>query len=299
MGIQELSEVGVEEVTELRPPRYWVKMRTITDRRWFQATASIGTIALIAGLGSTFSHLTGLRLLYILPLWLLARVGGLWLGLLGAVAVASIIGRSDAAELALGRDLLQQNGVVRFLALAIVVVAIVQVERKLKASREMSIRDPLTGVLNRTEIQSRYESAMARVGPDRPGVAFALVDCDRFKEVNDTHGHAFGDMVLCVLASGLESAVGSNGSVGRMGGDEFVLLFDGVSEEEGFARMAEADRNFAEHMDSIGCQTTMSFGLAFSQDPRMTFQNMHEAADGRMYAHKRSEMSRLEGMIAG
>jgi diguanylate cyclase (GGDEF)-like protein len=80
--------------------------------------------------------------------------------------------------------------------------------------------DPLTGLLNRRGFfeaceNNRISAASALVG---------IVDIDRFKQLNDAHGHAMGDRALCALASGLRSLLGQDSIVGRLGGDEFAFV---------------------------------------------------------------------------
>jgi diguanylate cyclase (GGDEF)-like protein len=165
-------------------------------------------------------------------------------------------------------------------------LVIVHLETRLRDARAMATLDPLTGVFNRTEMQVRVERAIEKARNGGPNLSFIYIDCDRFKEVNDTHGHAFGDHVLRALAGMLQSAVQHQGIVGRMGGDEFVALFEGVSEADARARMQVAELRFTRDMRSLGCHTTMSFGLVPVGAEAMTFQSLLEEADHRMYAQK-------------
>ena len=90
------------------------------------------------------------------------------------------------------------------------------------ASREMltvdATRDALTGIWNRRSMQMAINRAIV-------GDCIALVDLDRFKQVNDTHGHAAGDEVLSVFADFLRRGLADIDAVGRLGGEEFVVLF--------------------------------------------------------------------------
>ena len=82
--------------------------------------------------------------------------------------------------------------------------------------------DGLTGLPNRTAVHQRIDEALAR--PDRDGVGVLFVDLDDFKRVNDLHGHAFGDLVLSAVSRRLAEAVRPADFVGRVGGDEFVIV---------------------------------------------------------------------------
>ncbi len=88
--------------------------------------------------------------------------------------------------------------------------------------------DGLTGLPNRTAVHRRIDDALART--DRDGVGVLFVDLDDFKRVNDLHGHAFGDLVLSAVALRLAEAVRPADFVGRVGGDEFVIVCEPATE---------------------------------------------------------------------
>jgi diguanylate cyclase (GGDEF)-like protein/PAS domain S-box-containing protein len=96
--------------------------------------------------------------------------------------------------------------------------------KRLEAELEFqALHDPLTGLANRTLLQSRLEVALARRGEPNP-VSLLLIDLDGFKEVNDAHGHLAGDYVLCELAARLKAVTRPSDTLARTGGDEFVLI---------------------------------------------------------------------------
>lgn len=90
-----------------------------------------------------------------------------------------------------------------------------------------ALYDPLTGAANRVLVNDRIEHAMARVAR-RTGssVALLFVDLDRFKPINDRHGHACGDLVLQVVARRLVDCTRGEDTVGRLGGDEFCVVVE-------------------------------------------------------------------------
>jgi len=128
------------------------------------------------------------------------------------------------------------------LTLALLLSLVVQTRRlkntmralhKENARAERNARhDPLTGLLNRCALTSKLEQRTGEDGEGNRGVV-ALVDLDRFKPVNDLHGHAAGDIVLQVIARRLEQEIGEDGLVARLGGDEFALVYaDGTNAEQ-------------------------------------------------------------------
>src|SRR6185436_6173098 len=93
-------------------------------------------------------------------------------------------------------------------------------QRKLQ---HQATHDSLTGLPNRAALLTRLDSALT-AGPLPPNVALLLLDLARFKEVNDTLGHEVGDRVLCEVAQRFQNALGADGFISRIGGDEFTVV---------------------------------------------------------------------------
>lgn len=91
--------------------------------------------------------------------------------------------------------------------------------------------DPLTSLPNRTAAIEEIRRAAARSRRDGTSAAVLFVDLDNFKQANDTHGHRFGDALLCVVAARLKAAAAATDFVARLGGDEFVLISCPVADE--------------------------------------------------------------------
>ena len=104
-------------------------------------------------------------------------------------------------------------------------------------NRYFAQHDPLTGLANRLQFSDLLTQAINRL-PDQP-FALAACDLDRFKDVNDSFGHSAGDIVLCAVAERLQTAVGDAGTVGRIGGDEFIILIDGYSDRQRLGSLAD------------------------------------------------------------
>lgn len=95
--------------------------------------------------------------------------------------------------------------------------------------RKAALYDTLTGLLNRGAVIERLESELSRSFRTGVPMSLALLDIDHFKDVNDTYGHGTGDKVLREIAERMKGAIRSYDSAGRYGGEEFLLIFPGIS----------------------------------------------------------------------
>ncbi|HWT99363.1 MAG TPA: PAS-domain containing protein, partial [Terriglobales bacterium] len=111
-------------------------------------------------------------------------------------------------------------------------------EREQQLNREATT-DALTGMLNRRGILAAIEGIPARLAQNTGGVALLYLDIDRFKQINDTLGHAAGDQLLKVFAQRLRQTVRASDLVGRLGGDEFVIMLVDVAQSNVAERIAQ------------------------------------------------------------
>ena len=157
-----------------------------------------------------------------------------------------------------------------------------------------TLHDPLTGLPNRALFVNRLEQSLAAAARTGHPVAVAFIDLDDFKRVNDTLGHAAGDLLLQEVAGRLSAVVRPNDTVARFAGDEFLVLTVGTS---GGLPVALADRLLgALHEPPLraGAGTvTASMGLAVSHEGVAPEQLLREA-DAAMYHAKRAGRARWE-----
>ena len=147
--------------------------------------------------------------------------------------------------------------------------------------------DDLTGLVNRREFERLSEEAIEAAGRFGTGLCVMLIDLNGFKQINDNFGHQFGDFVLKGCAEKLVDAVRDTDTVGRWGGDEFVVLLRGLDEAGGV-------RNSAERIGAKLSTTTVTDDVAISGSigaalhPRhgATFDDLMQAADVAMYEAK-------------
>ena len=161
--------------------------------------------------------------------------------------------------------------------------------------RELAIRDPLTGIFNRRHISERMEDAERRARTGAGTFHICLIDLDRFKQINDTFGHAVGDIVLQTVAKSIQAEMRDEDCFGRYGGEEFIVLLTG-SDRFRPAALAErirqrvADLRFADAAGPEG--VTVSIGIAAFRN-RECFSSTVSRADGALYAAKASGRNRV------
>ena len=112
-------------------------------------------------------------------------------------------------------------------------------ERMQVELRHAASHDPLTGLSNRLSIEDRLENAVARSEREQLQFAVLAIDLDGFKPINDTYGHSAGDALLLHVARQLTSAVRAADSVGRIGGDEFIVVLENIENDAAAEALAQ------------------------------------------------------------
>lgn len=157
--------------------------------------------------------------------------------------------------------------------------------------------DYLTGLANRRTLVAVGEQRFARAQSDGGGFALALIDIDHFKSINDVHGHGVGDIALRHVAHQLQSACRHTDFVARHGGEEFVILWDGMDGEGARAAGDSLRRLLAEHpleVQGMPLPVTISVGIAVHTERDTTFDQMLHRADQALYAAKTGGRDRVE-----
>ena len=149
--------------------------------------------------------------------------------------------------------------------------------------------DALTGLGNRSLLQEQAGSTMAADAERGTRTALLIVDLDHFKEINDTLGHATGDLLLAQVGQRIAAAVPQAEAVCRLGGDEFAVLLGGVERaEDADALAAELLRVLAEPavFDGLRLSVEGSVGIACAPDDAATFDELLKRADVALYQAK-------------
>ncbi len=157
--------------------------------------------------------------------------------------------------------------------------------------RHQAHHDSLTGLPNRLLSLRRLREYMRDTVPAHEMVGVIFLDLDDFKKINDSMGHEAGDLLLIEAAKRLESILDGRGTVGRLGGDEFIILLNklsSVSEADDIA--TQLVTRFREPFDIAGRQLvlTLSVGISFYPDDASTSSALLRNADSAMYQSKRA-----------
>ena len=146
--------------------------------------------------------------------------------------------------------------------------------------------DPLTGLANMRALQLAGEAELSRAAREDSSLALVVLDLDHFKEVNDRHGHPFGDRVLIAVAEALRSAVRGHDTVARYGGEEFVILLPGATADEAIG-VADRARALIAVVDIPDGPLSSSAGVAATTGSALSMNELFAAADSALYEAKR------------
>lgn len=156
----------------------------------------------------------------------------------------------------------------------------VRLEKKVE---ELSIIDGLTGVYNRNYLKYRVEEKKKKlIFP----FTVIMSDCNYLKKVNDQYGHEYGDILLKIVAETLKEEMPEDSPVIRMGGDEFMILCNGITEEKASELMANI-RESLKRKSKEKIPLSLAMGSYTVQSKEFSFEEVCHEADLRMYADKK------------
>lgn len=157
--------------------------------------------------------------------------------------------------------------------------------------RHLATRDPLTDKLNRTLIADRLSQALITAKRTNTKVAVLFVDMDRFKNINDSLGHDVGDILLIEVANRLSDVLRGNDSIGRLGGDEFLVVIEGMNEiTELVSTVQRVDDALTQpyFLQGREIRTSGSIGISIYPDNGEDTSRLMRCADLAMYEAKSS-----------
>src|SRR5579864_3172981 len=163
---------------------------------------------------------------------------------------------------------------------------------------QMATRDPLTGLFNRGYVDDRFAVELSRARRYRTPLTIAVVDADRFKLLNDTHGHPAGDQVLRKIGALLHDTFRQSDTSGRYGGEEFVVILPETDLEGAQAKIESLRETISSTPFQLGprgeeVQVTISAGLACFPDDGLNAADLFALADDRLFRAKREGRNRV------
>lgn len=249
------------------------------------------TLAILVGY-LEFSNSRALLVMLVLPvvlqLWVVhtenlasAQLGLLGFSLLTVGAAATVDVGDDALILQFAAISLAANS---YLGLA--VPALYAANQRL---RDQVSHDGLTGALSRAWFEDRAATELASgLAQGRPA-SIVMLDVDGLKELNDTHGHAGGDIALRELVQRCKDCLGREDFIGRLSGDEFAIFLPGSDEAEAGDIVQAIQRQLqAGPVASLGRRVSASFGIATAAGTPASLSQLLQGADQAMYAQKRA-----------
>jgi diguanylate cyclase (GGDEF)-like protein len=164
--------------------------------------------------------------------------------------------------------------------------------------RKQAHHDALTGIYNREQIVNLLTTAMQDL-PNDHALCLVMADLDHFKKVNDSYGHLVGDAVLKWITSRLKRSMRAFDSIGRYGGEEFMIILQNTDLEEGreiAARLRQTVSSSPFHSDDTNIKMTISMGLT-QYRPGDTVRSFIERADTALYQAKHTGRNRVSVII--
>lgn len=170
----------------------------------------------------------------------------------------------------------------------------VEQQRSLESARDnyqrLAFHDALTGLPNRLLLADRFQQISYQARREHKVAALMLIDLDRFKAMNDGHGHPAGDALLVEIAQRLSRAVRSSDTVARLGGDEFVIIMMLTNEQQAttFAKKILSIIEIPIIWNSAELVTSASIGVALSDVQDRNYDELYARADKALYSVKKS-----------
>jgi len=224
-------------------------------------------------------------------LWAAIRTGGQWRGeLWNRRKNGEIFPAIENVSAIRDRD----GKILNYVAVLSDISGIKQFEEQLF---QLAHHDALTHLPNRLLFTDRVDHALSRAHRENHRLAVLFIDLDRFKNINDSLGHAVGDQLLCEVASRLTAAVRENDTVARLGGDEFVIALERIGTADGAAVFAEAlvgALGEPIRIDEHELFVTPSIGISIYPDDAKSTEDLVRHADAAMYHAKRLGRNRFQ-----
>jgi diguanylate cyclase (GGDEF)-like protein len=254
------------------------------------ASSILLCILLIGYIDYITGYEISLSLFYIVPILVAAWTLGMTAGVISCVLCITIVVVLDfiSGEVhEIQTAIFVWNALAEFGLYAMIGISISLLKKSLQRERTLSITDPLTGISNTRHFRQIAEYEIRRGRRYHHPITLVFIDCDNFKKVNDSMGHAAGDLLLKTIAHVLRDNIRENDTAGRIGGDEFAILLPETGSEFSRTQVKQIVDRLEVHMAHYGWPVSFSIGIATFMRQPVGIEEMLQKADHLMYQVKR------------
>jgi len=239
-----------------------------------------------------------LALFYLVPIGVAAWYGTRWMGVLVAMIAGIAWVTHDLIDLPHGNALiLYWNSMVRVMLFLIVAYLLSSLRQQLLEVSIQASTDPLTGLFNRRYLYERIRGEMQRARRYNHPLTLICIDVDDFKDINDQHGHVFGDAVLRGVGEVLHGHIRESDVPSRTGGDELAVLLIETASDEGREAAEKLQRALRARMMELGPAITFSIGIVTFLEPPRDIDQMFRLADEQLYQAKHQGKDRIAQIV--
>ncbi len=239
------------------------------------------------------------------------RVTGRWVVITGCIILVTVFAVRTGMMLGNGNwvpyfsvpmnvQIISYLAVLTVLLLNTMGFVLMQMEHALSQQQALATHDALTGVFNRAALMDALKLAGARARREQKPLAILMIDLDRFKDVNDNHGHLTGDRVLRDVAGRIADRLRGSDILARYGGEEFIAVLPDTDGEGALAVANDILREVRERPVRVEQQTipvTVSLGVSAitpgAGEAELDFEELIARSDSAMYAAKRGGRNRI------
>jgi diguanylate cyclase (GGDEF)-like protein len=238
---------------------------------------------------------------YLIPIIFVTRFSERWVGILisGASAVAWIM-----ADLTSGRIYSQWtipywNALMGFAIFLVNVYLLSKLKGALETERMLSRIDSLTGITNRKYFIELVSNEILSSGAPAHPFTIAYLDLDDLRTINDRFGHNEGDIVLCTVASIIRNNIRTIDTVGRIGGDEFAILFPGMGSEKSREIIPKVHKSLLDAMLENKWGINLDMGVGIFEGANLSVEEILRQTESLMYSVKTPGKSGIKYEVFG
>jgi diguanylate cyclase (GGDEF)-like protein len=285
---------GITKLTRINVTA-WLDRRS----RFFRLAASLLLFVLTISLRHLIAPDIHFAVVFLVPIsfatWFVAPALG-WFFVVAATVVLAFF--DVRQQQTVNSATLYLNGLLNLGMFAFFTFIFTEVRTLYDREQNLSLHDPLTGLLNRRALIGTLALENRRMHRHCNPLTLAYIDLDDFKHVNDRFGHDVGDELLRTVADAMKNTVRSTDFVARLGGDEFVVLLPETDQAAAKSAIAKLQEKLLQESRNLDHPVTFSIGTVTFPTPLATAADMIRAVDEAMYAAKQRGKNTVEYRLA-